>query len=143
MQFPGWDYSRFPSARAVGSMDINYRERVVVDQQMIADALLRFESVVKSLPTDDQKGLLQIIIREMSVKPFDPKTDRAPREKGAFSMKIRTKWHLVNISLYASDLNSGICTNGETSSDLKRIGSRGRARTKLELIRVNMSGFMG
>jgi len=58
---------------------------------------LRFESVVKSLPADDQKELLQLNIREISVKRFDPKTDPAPHEKGAFSTKIRTKWYLVNI----------------------------------------------
>jgi site-specific DNA recombinase len=85
-------------------MDINYREKVVANKHVIADVLLRFESVVKSLPPKDQKDLVHLIIREISVKHFDPSTDPAPRETGMFSTRIRTKWYLVNISLFVSDL---------------------------------------
>ena len=110
-------------------MDINYREGVVADKQIIADALKQFGSVVKSLPEADQKELVQLIIREVSVKHFDPETDPTPKENGVFKTKIRTKWYLVNISLFASDLFPAGFQTGEISSDLKRIGSRGRART--------------
>ena len=110
-------------------MDINYREGVVADKQIIADALLQFESVVKSLPEADQKELVQLIIKEVSVKHFDPENDPTPKENGVFKTKIRTKWYLVNISLFASDLFPAGLQSGEISSDLKTIGSRGRART--------------
>ena len=102
---------------------------VVTDKQVIADALLRFENVMKNLPPDDQKELIQLMVREISVKHFDPEKDAAPREKGAFNAKIRTKWYSVNISLYANDLIPDGCKIGAISSDLKRIGSRERART--------------
>jgi hypothetical protein len=85
-------------------IDINYRENVVADKQVIAEALLRFEEVVKNLPPDEQKELVKVIIREISVKHFDPSVDQVPQEAGCFSTKIRTKWILVNISLFASGL---------------------------------------
>ena len=111
------------------NIDINYRESVVADKQVIADALLRFEHVMKSLPAEDQKDLTRVLIREISVKHFDPEKNQAPKEKGVFSTKIRTKWYLVNISLFANDLIPTNYKIGEISSDLKRIGSRGRTRT--------------
>lgn len=110
-------------------IEINYRENVVADKQRIADALLRFETVVKNLPADDQKDLVQLIVREISVKHFDPSTDAAPKQPGVFKTPIRTKWFLVNMSLFASDLIPDGYGSGEISSDLKRIGSRGRTRT--------------
>src|ERR1035441_1566627 len=70
-----------------------------------------------------------LIIREISVKHFDPSTDPAPRETGMFGTKIRTKWYLINMSLFVSDLFPAGYKSGEISSDLKRSGSRGRART--------------
>lgn len=111
------------------NIEVNYRERVVADKQVIADALLRFEKVMQSLPADDQKELIHLVVREISVKHFDPEMDQAPREEGMFSTQIRTKWYLVNISFFASDLIPECYKNGEISSDLKRIGSRGRTRT--------------
>jgi hypothetical protein len=95
----------------------------------IADALKQFGTVVKSLPEADQKELVQLIIKEVSVKHFDPETDPTPKENGVFKTKIRTKWYLVNISLFASDLFKAGLKTGEISSDLKPIGSRGRTRT--------------
>jgi hypothetical protein len=97
--------------------------------RLIADALLRFEKVMRSLPPEDQKELIQLLVREISVKHFDPAKDSVPREKGVFNTKIRTKWYLVNITLFASDLIPETYKDGEMSSDSDRIGSRGRART--------------
>ena len=110
-------------------VEMNYLESVVADKQVIADALLRFEDVVKSLPAGDQKELVNLLVREISVKHFDPTMNQAPGEKGTFTTQIRTKWYLVNISLFASDLIPEGYKIGEISSDLKRIGSRGRTRT--------------
>jgi hypothetical protein len=96
---------------------------------VIADGLLSFEKVMKGLPAEDQKDLARLLVREISVKHFDPKTDQEPKEKGVFNTKIRTKWYLVNISLFANDLIPDGYKIGEISLDLKRNGSRGRART--------------
>jgi hypothetical protein len=111
------------------NIDINYRESVVADKQVIADGLLRFETVMKGLPAEDQKELVRLLVREISIKHFDPEKDQEPKEKGVFNTKIRTKWYLVNISLFASVLIQDGYKIGEISSDLNRIGSRGRARS--------------
>ena len=79
------------------------------------------------LPTSND--VVEVVHAKISVNHFDPETDQAPKENGVFRTKIRTKWYLVNISLFASDLIPKGYKNGEISSDLKRIGSRGRART--------------
>jgi hypothetical protein len=42
-----------------------------------------------------------------------------------FKTNIRTKWYLINMSLYASDLFPESYKSGEISSDLKQIGSAG------------------
>jgi DNA invertase Pin-like site-specific DNA recombinase len=110
-------------------IDIDYQERTVADEQVIADALLRFEQVIKNLPPVDQKELIRLIVREISVKHFDPDRNEMPRGQGVFSTKIRTKWYLVNISLFASDLLAGVSPDGKISSDFGGIGSPGRTRT--------------
>jgi hypothetical protein len=94
-------------------IEINYRESVVADKQVIAEALKRFENVVKSLPPDDQKELIQLIIREISVNRFAPETDPMLKKKGVFTTEIRTKWYLVNISIFASDLIPAGYKSGE------------------------------
>ena len=111
------------------NLDINHRENVVADKQIIADALLRFELVIGKLPPEEQKELVRLIAREITVKQFDPESDAAPKAKGAFTAQIRTKWYLVNMSLFASGLFPETWESGKISSDLNQIGSRGRART--------------
>jgi hypothetical protein len=109
-------------------LEINHRENVVADKHVIADALVRFENVLGKLPEEEQKELVRLLIREITVKHFDPNKDQEPTGKGSFSVKIRTKWYLVNMSLFASGLFPETWESGKISSDLKKIGSRGRAR---------------
>jgi hypothetical protein len=111
-------------------IDVKHRENVVTDKQVIADSLLRFESVVRSLPPKEQKGLVQMMVREISVKHFDPNVGQEPDESGAFSTKIRTKLLLVNVSLFASDLLPKDWNSGEISSDLKKIGFAGAGKIR-------------
>lgn len=63
------------------NIDINYRKCVVADKQVITDGLLRFETVMKGLRAEDQKELVHLLVREISVKHFDPEKDKEPREK--------------------------------------------------------------
>ena len=109
--------------------EINFRENAVADKEVIAKALLRFEEVIKQLEPAEQKELVQLIVKEISVKHFDPSADPKPQEKGIFDVRIRTKYYLVNISIFASDLIPETWEFSGKSSDLKRIGSKGRART--------------
>jgi len=68
-------------------IQISYRANIVADQRVIADSLLRFEQVMKSLPAADQKELIQFLAREISVKHFDVAKDPAPKEKGVFNAR--------------------------------------------------------
>ncbi len=110
-------------------VDINYHESVVADKEVIAHVLLRFDEVVKTLPEEDQKELGSLIVKQISVNHCEPKSDAEAVEKGVFKTKIRTKWYLVNLALFASDLIPRGYDFWKTSSDLKKNGSRGRART--------------
>ena len=49
--------------------------------------------VIDVLSLDDQKELMQLLIREIVVSPFDPEKEKPAMEKGAFPAKIRTKWY--------------------------------------------------
>jgi hypothetical protein len=53
-------------------IDIAYRERVVTDEKVIANALLTFEQTVKVLPFDDQGELLHLLLRQIRVNCLDP-----------------------------------------------------------------------
>ena len=64
-------------------MDINHRENVVADKQLIADALLKFDRVLKKLPDDEQKELVHLIVREITVKQYDPNSDPEPKGKAS------------------------------------------------------------
>ncbi len=85
-------------------IDIQYKEKVVTDAKIIADSLIQFEKGFKFLPPADQKEVIRLLVKEITVNHFDPKKDRLPAEPGVFKAEIRTKWYAVNMTLYASDL---------------------------------------
>jgi len=69
-------------------LDINYRWGVVAhkaDHRRCAEAVWqRGEKPARS----GSNELVQLIIREVSVKHFDPETDPPTKEKGVFKTKI-------------------------------------------------------
>ena len=85
-------------------IDIQYREKVVTDARLIADSLLQFEKVFRSLPPGDQKELIRLLVKDVTVNHFDPEKDQIPAEVGVFKARIRTKWYRVNMTLFATDL---------------------------------------
>ncbi len=72
----------------------------MVDAETIKKTLLSFDKIISALPIEDQKELLQLLIKEIRVFSFDPGKEKAPREKGAFVTKIRTKWYKIRLNLY-------------------------------------------
>ncbi len=93
-------------------IDIQYKEKVVTDARIIADSLLQFEKAFKYLPAADQKEVIRLLVKEITVNHFDPDKDQVPCEAGVFKARIRTKWYLVNMTLYATDLFAGISAKG-------------------------------
>ncbi len=82
------------------TIDIERCKQDVLDAEMIKKTLLAFDKVVNSLPIEDQKDLFNLLIKEITVWGFDPDKEKAPKELGAFSAKIRTKWLRIKLSLY-------------------------------------------
>ena len=89
-------------------IDIQYKEKLVTDAKIIADSLIQFEKAFKYLPATEQKEVIRLLVKEITVNHFDPDKDQIPSEAGVFKAKIRTKWYRVNMTLYASDLFAGV-----------------------------------
>jgi site-specific DNA recombinase len=106
-------------------IDIGHRERVVADEGIIADALVRFGDVMKNLSPDDQKDMVQLIVKDIkvwslpgpggenreqkhgqdaagNVNPDEAKPFAEADQPGVFKTRIRTKWYRVNVTIHAS-----------------------------------------
>ena len=110
-------------------IDVGYRERVVTNEKVIAEALLHFEKTVKALPIDEQCELLRLILRQIRINRIDPKKDPISSNPHTWSTQIRTQWYAVNLSLYANDLISGRCETAIGGSHSKQSGGEGGIRT--------------
>lgn len=82
------------------TIDIERCTQDMLDAEMIKKTLFAFDKVVNSLPIDEQKELIALLIRDITVWSFDPTNEKAPKELGAFVTKIRTKWLKIKLSLY-------------------------------------------
>ena len=81
-------------------LEIERCKQDMVDAETIKKTLLAFDKIISALPIEDQKELLQLLIKEIRVFSFDPGKEKAPRENGAFVTKIRTKWYKIRLNLY-------------------------------------------
>lgn len=114
-------------------IDVEYRERVVADEKFIADSLLQFESIMEAVPPEEQKELVQTLVKQITVNHLDPKRDEVPAKEGVFKTKIRTSWYVVNVELFATDLLAKVWKKGQVSSDFSQIGSAGSAQIRTSL----------
>ena len=55
------------------------------------------------MSSDEQKELVQLIVKQITVNHFDPERDKIPAKEGVFKTNIRTSWYLVNVDLFATD----------------------------------------
>lgn len=81
-------------------IDIERLQQKSVDIEVLKKCLQEFDRMVEALPLEDQKELMQLIIKEITVQPFDPDLQKVPQEMGCFTTKIRTKWYKMNLALY-------------------------------------------
>ncbi len=110
-------------------IDIERNQRNVLSADVIQKSLQNFSGVIDALSMEDQKELMQLLIREIVVFPFNPKKEKPSKEKGAFSAKIRTKWYKIKMSLHQMPWADSIYESIKESSEKGRIGSPGRTRT--------------
>lgn len=106
---PGSDHYELEREQEKVKIDIAYRERVVTDEKLIADALLAFEGTVSALLFEDQRDLLHLLARQVRVNRLDPENAPIPAGPHAWNTQIRTQWYSVNLDFYATDLISKAC----------------------------------
>lgn len=88
------------------NIEIASAERTVLDMKVIQANLKAFDRLMGKLPMEDQKDLCHLLIKRITVWPFDPAKDKAPKEKGSFVTGMeprpgrRNKLLLVQIELY-------------------------------------------
>jgi hypothetical protein len=85
-------------------MEINFRERVVVDEKIIAESLLQFHEVFGSLDFDSQKQLLKLLVKEIEVSRLDPEKDDLPGDPSAYDLQIRTSLYRLKFKFYTDSL---------------------------------------
>lgn len=135
-------------------VQIDQKERVVANEQIIADGLCRFNELRKHLPAEDQKELVRMFIYEVTVNAIDPdRKGKSPSETvnqpeatsgneklehAVFETKIRTKWYRVNLGLYGNSLFTGVLNKTRESSDYRLIGSGGWARTSNQVVNSHL-----
>ncbi|MBP9854148.1 MAG: recombinase family protein [Candidatus Omnitrophica bacterium] len=82
------------------TIDIERCKQDVLDAEMIKKTILAFDKVINALPIEDQKDIFNLLIRDITVWGFEPEKEKAPKELGAFTAKIRTKWLKIKLSLF-------------------------------------------
>ncbi|SHL17851.1 hypothetical protein SAMN05216428_101353 [Nitrosospira sp. Nsp11] len=70
-------------------IDIAYRERVVTNEKVIANALLTFEQAVKVLPFDDQRKLLHLLLQQIRANRLNPEKELLPADSQTWNIQIR------------------------------------------------------
>ena len=104
-------------------IEINRKKRRVVDLDIIQRSLQDFSRLIEVLPLDDQKELMQLLIEEITVSPYNPEQQKAPSEEGAFTTRIRTKYYKVNIRLHQIPDLAAFVNHSGGSSEKEGLGS--------------------
>ena len=99
-------------------IEINWRKQRVVDLDIIQRSLQDFSRLIEVLALEDQKELMQLLIEEIVVSPYDPERQKPPSEEGALTTQIRTKHYKVNIKLHQiPDLVGSVNHSGQSSEN--------------------------
>ena len=80
-------------------MEINFRERVVVDEKIISESLLKFHEVMEELEFEERKELLDLLVKEIEASRIDPEKHELPKNPGIYDLKIRTSLYLSLIHI--------------------------------------------
>lgn len=85
----------------MAQVELSIRQREHLDIETIGGCLRMFDQVIDCLSLEDQKELMQLLIKEIRVNQVQSsKKSEAPSEEGAFICKLRTRLVEVNISLF-------------------------------------------
>jgi len=81
-------------------IEIDFKQRDVLNTEIIQKSLKSFTEIIENTSLENQKELMQLLIKEIRVSPFDPQKEKPPKELEAISLKIRNKWIKTEIDLY-------------------------------------------
>jgi len=84
------------------TLDIERCRQDMLDSNTIIKTLQNFDKVITALNLEDQKDLITLLIKQITVWSYDPTKEKAPTKKmaRAFISKIRTKWYRIKFDLY-------------------------------------------
>ncbi|MBU0604723.1 MAG: hypothetical protein KKH77_00345, partial [Candidatus Omnitrophica bacterium] len=112
------------------SVEVEMKQNKLLNIDIIQKGLQKFDKVIDTLPLEDQKELMQLLIKEIIVYPFDPEKEQISKnEKDTFKIKIRTKRLKVKMKLYAMPNISIGCESSPNSSYSSKDGCPARIRT--------------
>ena len=131
-------------------VEVEMKQSRILTVDMVQRGLENFDKVINTLPLEDQKELIQLLIKEITIYPFDPDKDDPPDKGGSsgkdkpptnyppgvFKTKIRTKWLKVKMQLFEMpDISIGY-NKPPNSSDSCLIGSPAWTRTTDPLVTI-------
>jgi hypothetical protein len=99
-------------------LDIERRQRGVLDADLIRSSLQDFEQLVGVLPLEDQKELFQLLIHEVQVDPFDPSSEEILGSGAEIATRVRSKWYRLRIKLHQLGIGELGNQRGKSSDNL-------------------------
>lgn len=106
-------------------MDLQRLERLTVTEGHVSNALLQFEKVFATLDFNEQRELIELLIREIRVSKMHPDLEGKEVDPHVFTTKIRTSCYCVSFQFFVDPLFSTV--SGESSrtrrSHLKKVAT--------------------
>jgi len=104
-------------------IEISRTAQRALDLGIIQRSLQDFAQLVAALPVEEQKELMQLLIDQVVVSPWDPENEETPSEEGVFTARIRTKHYKVNLRMHQIPDLAGSVNPSARGSDNEAIGS--------------------
>ena len=110
-------------------MEINFRERVIVDEKTVSESLLQFREVVDGLEFEERKELIELLVKDIEVSRLDPENYEELDETNTYDLKIRTSLYRLKFKFFSSPLFKGAGEKVSKCSHLNKNGGPGGIRT--------------
>jgi hypothetical protein len=108
---------------------IQYGEKAIAGEKVIAEALTNFEDLYKRSPFEKRAELANLLIRQIKVSRFVPKKEDLPTGFPMAEGNIRTSWYRIDFSFLVRSLFRSTYKKGQKSSYLVQGGGERGIRT--------------
>ena len=82
------------------NIEIDFKRRGVLDVDIVQKSLKTFKDIIDKMSLEDQKDLMQSLIKEIRVFPVDTEKEKSPKGLGTFKAKIRNKLIKAEVDIY-------------------------------------------